>query len=65
MTTNHEREVMLAEVQIELDEALRELRDHLDPATDQPWLRDLWASLRGIQRRLEGYPKQPPAAAGE
>lgn len=65
MPTNHDREVMLAEIQIDLDEAIREMSGHLDPATDQPWIRNLWASLRGIQRRLEGYPKQPPAAAGE
>ena len=65
MPSNHDRECLLAEIQCDLDEALRELHGHLDPQTDQPWLRNLWASLRGLQRRLEGYPAKPPAAAGE
>jgi len=65
MPMNHDREVMLAAVQVDLDEALRELQQHLDPQTDPQWLRNLWASLRGIQRRLEGYPTGPPAVPGE
>ncbi len=65
MPTNHDREVVLAEIQVDLDEALRELSDHLDPQTDPPWMRNLWTSLRGIQRRMVGYPDRPPAATGE
>lgn len=42
----------LADVRIDLDEAIRELRPRLD-SESPPWIRNLWASLRGIQSRIE------------
>jgi hypothetical protein len=42
----------LAEIRVDLDEAIREARPRIN-SDSQPWQRNLLASIRGIQSRIE------------